>query len=93
MLGASTYAFKPADAIRRYLASVGDLSGLPTALLVTGAGSTARSASLLVDDVIDANGYPIEVLELWQAAPNEAISGIPDTMEIAKNAGASIALP
>ena len=93
VLGAPTYAFKPAGPIRRYLESVGDLQGLPTALVVTGAGTTARSASLLVDSVAKVNGNVIELLELWQLAPNDEMHGSSDAMEIAERAGASIALP
>jgi len=93
VLGTPTYAFKPAGPIKRYLESVGDLRGMPTALTVTGAGSTERSVSLLVDHVMEANGIPIEVLELWHAAPNEEMHGSSDAMEIAERVGASIALP
>ena len=93
VLGAPTYNFKPAGPIKRYLERVGDLGGLATAPIVTGGGSTARSASLLADYVMEANGTPIEVLELWQAAPNEEMHGISDAMEIAERAGAPIVLP
>ncbi len=93
VLGAPTYAFKPAGPIKRYLESVGDLDGLPTVVFVTGAGTTERSASLLVDNVLETNGNVIELLELWQVAPNEEIHGISDAMEIAEMAGASIVLP
>jgi len=93
VLGAPTYAFKPARPITQYLERIGDLGGLPTVLLVTGAGTTARAASVLADTVAEANGATIEVLELWQAAPNEEIHGISDAMEIAERAGASIELP
>ena len=93
VLGAPTYAFKPANPIKRYLKLVGDLGGLPTVLLVTGAGSTERAASVLTDYVAEANGTTIELLELWQAAPNEEIYGISDAIEIAERAGASIELP
>ena len=93
VLGAPTYAFKPADPIRRYLKLVGDLGGLPTVLLVTGAGTTERAASVLADTVTEANGTTIEVLELWQAAPNEEVHGLSDAAEIAERAGASLMLP
>jgi len=93
VLGAPTYAFKPANPIKRYLKLVGDLGGLPTVLLVTGAGSTERAAAAFADYVAEANGTTIELLELWQAAPNEEIHGISDAIEIAERAGASIELP
>ena len=93
VLGAPTYAFKPARPVTQYLERVGDLGGLPTVLLVTGAGTTERAASALADTVTEANGIPIEVLELWQAASNEEIYGTSDAIEIAERAGASIELP
>jgi len=92
VLGAPTYAFTPANPIKQYLQLVGHLGGLPTVLLVTGAGSTERAASVFADYVTDANGTTIEVLELWQAAPNEG-NGTSDAMEIAERAGTSITLP
>ena len=93
VLGAPTYAFKPARPITQYLERIGDLGGLPTVLIVTGGGATERAASVLADSVTEANGTSIELLELWQDAPNEEIHGISDAMEIAERAGASIELP
>jgi hypothetical protein len=93
VLGAPTYAFKPADPIKRYLEAVGDLRGVPTVLVITGAGSTARAAALLADYVTGANGTLLEILELWQAAPNEEKHGISGAMEVAELVGTSITLP
>ena len=93
VLGAPTYAFKPANPLRRYLTLAGDLGGLPTVLLVTGAGTTENAASVLAGYVTDANGTTIDVLELWQAAPSEEVDGLSDAMEIAERAGESIVLP
>ena len=93
VLGAPTYAFKPAGPISRYIESAGDLDGLPTVIVLTGAGTTERSASLLADSVAEANGTLIEVLELWQIAPNEETHGSSDAMAIAEKAGASLVLP
>jgi len=93
VLGAPTYAFKPAGPVKRYLDTLGNLNGLSTALVVTGAGTTTRSASLLVDNVLEANGNVIELLELWQVAPNEEVHGSSDAVEIAETAGESIVLP
>ncbi len=93
VLGAPTYALKPARPITQYLERVDDLNGLPTVLIVTAAGTTERAASILANAVTDVKGTTIDVLELWQAAPNEEIHGISDATEIAERAGAAIELP
>jgi len=93
VLGAPTYALKPARPITQYLERVGALNGLPTVLIVTAAGTTERAASILADAVTKAAGIPIELLELLQAGPNEEIHGISHAMEIAERVGAAIELP
>jgi len=93
VLGTPAYAFKPAGPVMRYLKRLGDLGGLPTMLIVTGAGTTAPAASVLADAVAEANGTTIELLELWKMAPNEEMHGISDAIEIAERAGAAIQLP
>jgi len=93
VLGTPAYAFKPAGPVMRYLERLGDLGGLPTALIATGGGTTAPTMSALANGVEEANGTTIELLELWQVAPNEEMHGISDAIEIAEQTGASIELP
>ena len=93
VLGAPTYRFRPASLAMRYIERIGDLASMPVALLLTGAGSTALAASIFVEQVEAANGTVIEMLEIWQAAPNEETHGISDPSEIARRAGAAIVLP
>lgn len=93
VLAAPTYRFRPASSVGRYIERVGDLAGMPTALLLTGAGSTALAASIFVGQVEAANGTVIEIVEIWQAAPNEEIHGISDPVELSRRAGAAITLP
>jgi hypothetical protein len=93
VLGAPTYQWKPASPIRRYIARLGELDRMPTALVLTGGGSTARAASLFVEYVEEANGNVIEMLEIWQGAPNEGLHGISDPLEIATRAGAAVTGP
>ncbi len=93
VLGAPTYEWRPASPVKRYVERLGDLGGIPTALILTGGGSTARAASLFVELVQVANGTVIEMLEIWQGAPNEELHGIPDPLVIARRAGAELVLP
>jgi len=93
VLGAPTYEWRPATPIRRYIERLGDLERIPTVLVLTGAGSTAQAASLFVEYVEGANGAVVEMLEIWQVAPNEELHGISDPIEIARRAGAGINRP
>ena len=93
VLGAQSYEWRPACPVRRYVERLGDLQGLATVILVTGAGSTDRAAGLLEGHVADVNGRVIERLEVWQAAPNEQVHGIADAEEIARRAAEGLTLP
>ncbi|UCF10557.1 MAG: hypothetical protein JSW65_02475 [Candidatus Bipolaricaulota bacterium] len=93
VLGAQAYQWQPARPVRRYVERLGDLGGLATAILVTGAGSTDRAASLLEGQLADAGGMIAERLELWQDAPNEEVHGIEDVVQIARSRGAALTLP
>jgi len=93
VLGAPTYAWKPASPIARYIERLGDLGGIPTAVLLTSAGPNAEVVAAFAARVEAANGLVVEALEIRQAAPNEEIHGIPDGLEIARRAGAAVAIP
>lgn len=93
VLAAPTYAWKPASPVLRFVDRCGDFAGLPTVLILTAAGSSEAAAAVLSDAVTAANADIVDVLEVWQAAPNEEVHGIPDAMEIARRAGAAISIP
>lgn len=93
ILGAPTYAWEPASSMKRYIARLGDFSGRPVLLLLTAAGATRNATDIFRADVEAAGGRVTEVLEIFQAAPNEELHGIGDPLEIARRAGARLTLP
>jgi len=93
VLGAPTYAWKPASPVVRYVERLGDLGGIPTVVLLTSAGPNTDVAAAFAESVEAANGDVIEALEIRQIAPNEEIHEISDAVEIARRAGAAFAVP
>ena len=93
VLGAPTYAWKPASSIVRYVDRLGDLGGIPTVVLLTSAGPNTEVVAAFGQSVEAANGRVVLALEIRQIAPNEEIHGISDAIEIARCAGAELALP
>ena len=93
VLGAPTYDWAPAKRTQRYLKGLGDLGGQPTVIIISGAGSTDRSVSIMEKLVQEANGNLVKSLPLWTMAPNEEMYGISDPVEIATQAGKEIPLP
>jgi len=93
VLGAPTYEWRPASPIKRYIERIEDPARVPVALILTGGGSTAKAASLFVEYVESEGGQVVEMLEIWQGAPNEERHGISDPLEIARQAGATLELP
>jgi hypothetical protein len=93
VLGAPTYAWKPASPIVRYVRRVGDLGGVATILIMTSAGPISDVLFSFAELVEGANGRVVETLEIRQAAPNEEIHGLSDALEIARRAGAGMAPP
>lgn len=90
VLGSPTYAWKPAGPITRYLGRLRELSGLPTALILTGGASTGSAADQLEDAATAAGADVIGILELWQGAPNVEIQGTTDPVEIARQTASEL---
>jgi hypothetical protein len=71
VLGAPVYWWTPAKPIRRYLRDLGSLHGMPTAILLTGAGSVTRARAQMEDRVRGAGGRVVSSLALTMMRPND----------------------
>lgn len=92
VLGAPSYNWQPARPVLAYLRRLGDLKGLPVALVISGGGMTDRARATLSDSVTHAHGRILEAIELWTARPNVGQHGSSDPQEIMHDAGARLAL-
>jgi len=92
------YWWAPAPALTRYVRRVGDLHGLPVAVLLTGAGQGDRALGLLGRAVELAHGRVVRSLVVYTMKPNdERLYGtVPNrriAFDLARAAGAAIAPP
>lgn len=71
VLGAPVYWWMPARPIRRYLSGLGSLHGMPTAILLTGAGSVTRARAQMEAKVRDAGGRVVSSQALTMMRPND----------------------
>lgn len=92
ILGAPSYNWLPARPVLAYLRRLGDLKGLPVALVISGGGMTDRARTMLRDRVGQAHGRVLEAIELWTARSNVERHGLSDPQEIMRGAGARLAL-
>jgi hypothetical protein len=91
VLGAPSYNWQPARPTLAYLGRLGDLKGMPVALVISGGGMTDRALKILSDRVAQAHGRIVEALEIWTARPNAERHGLADPREIMRRAGARLA--
>lgn len=70
-VGGPTYFWAPARSIQRYVARLGDLEGMPTAILITGAGAVTRSRTIMERLVRDHHGRIVASLALTTLRPND----------------------
>lgn len=96
VLGGPTYFWTPARPIRAYVGRLGDLGGKPTAVIVTGFGSTGRSTSMMGNLVREANGKLVDSLSFFKLRPNDEDDPRPNrevAVELARRAGEEIPPP
>ncbi len=91
VLGAPSYNWQPARPTLSYLDRLGDLNGMPVAVVVSGGGMTDRAAKILSERVTRARGRLVEALEVWSTRSNVEHSGLSDPQEIMRRAGARLA--
>lgn len=93
VLSTPTYDWLPARRIRTYLQRLGDTSGQPTVVIVTGLGLTGRSLARMERMVQQANGQLIASFVLRTLGSNETMDGQNDPEAIMRRAGQEIPLP
>jgi hypothetical protein len=93
VLSAPTYDWMPAKPIQRYLEQLGDLSGQPTAVILSAAGTTTLSLPKMEELVKEANGDLIASYALWTVVPNRMAYGSDDAEEIMRREAKAILVP
>jgi hypothetical protein len=93
VLSAPTYDWMPAKPIQRYVERLGDLSGQPTAVIISAAGTTTLSLPKMEELVKDANGDLVASHALWTLVPNRLTYGIDDAEEIMRREAKAILVP
>lgn len=91
VLGAPSYNWQPARPTLAYLGRLGDLKGMPVALVISGGGMTDRALKIMSDHVTQAHGRIVEAIEIWTTRPNAERHGLSDPLEIMSRAGARVA--
>jgi len=91
VLSAPSYNWLPARPTLAYLGRLGDLKGMPVALVISGGGMTDRALKIMSDHVTQAHGRIVEAIELWTTRPNAERHGLSDPQEIMRRAGARVA--
>ena len=91
VLGAPSYNWQPARPTLAYLDRLGDLKGMPVALVISGGGMTDRAAKILAERVTGAHGRLVQTIEIWTTRPNAERHGLSDPQEIMRRAGARLA--
>jgi hypothetical protein len=90
VLGAPSYNWQPARPTLAYLGRLGDLKGMPVALVISGGGMTDRALKIMSDRVTQAHGRIVEAIEIWTTRPNAERHGLSDPQEIMRRAGARV---
>jgi len=89
VLGSPVYGGNPSETIKRHLERIGDLEGIPIVLLVTSAGSDGGAEATMQQTVEDHNGMILQVISLYDTAPNE---GGMDPLDLAEQAGRDLVI-
>lgn len=71
VLAGPVYWWTPARPIRHYLRDLGPLEGMPTAILLTGAGSVTGALARMEASVRDAGGRVVSSQALTMMRPND----------------------
>ena len=91
VLGAPSYNWQPARPTLAYLGRLGNLKGMPVALVISGGGMTDRALKIMSDCVTQAHGRIVAAIEIWTTRPNAERHGLSDPQEIMRRAGARLA--
>jgi flavorubredoxin len=87
VLGAPTYNFRPARPVIDYLERLGNLSGRPVVLVLSGGGLTDGAMRTFATRVTELGGRIVKRIEVWTQRPNEERYDINDPREIMRRAG------
>lgn len=87
VLGVPSFNWRPARPIRDYLARVGNLRGLPVALIVSGGGMTGQALRDVRRAVERAGGRVVAATEIWTTRDNTERHGRSEPEQIMKEAG------
>ena len=71
VLAGPVYWWTPARPLRRYLEDLSPLDDMPTAILLTGAGSVAWARRMMEDEVVEAGGRIVSSSALTIMRPND----------------------
>ena len=82
VLGAPSYNWQAARPTLAYLGRLGDLKGMPVALVISGGGMTDRALKIMSDHVTQAHGRIVEAIEIGPLGRTPSATVRSDPQEI-----------